>query len=347
MGTEYIVTTNGELYHWGIKGMKWGVRRYQNKDGSLTKAGKKRYDKEKAELKEREKNIKGHERTKTKLAKLDAKKAELDAREKALKDDTDDVKKPEIKDDRKSPKDMSDVELQNVVNRLRNEDAYRDLSKKLGYDGPTTELDFRIAEMEKQKRYLELQRDIAKLTPEQTSRGKKFVTKVFDNVIEPALMTAGKDVLTKALKEAGYGAIDKALGKDARKTVKDGAKEAKKAVDDAVKDAKKSADKAGKKQSKKEAKKEAKRQAKAAKAEAKASKVFEGEVVGNGQSRKSSDSSTKTSKTTIDAEWWNDVYDTPTTSMTTVSRNYSSGRTYVSGYLNSPIYSLPYPRDDY
>lgn len=33
-----------ELYHWGIKGMKWGVRRYQNSDGSLTPAGKKRYN---------------------------------------------------------------------------------------------------------------------------------------------------------------------------------------------------------------------------------------------------------------------------------------------------------------
>lgn len=43
MGTEYILTTNGELYHWGVKGMKWGVRRYQDKDGSLTAAGKKRY----------------------------------------------------------------------------------------------------------------------------------------------------------------------------------------------------------------------------------------------------------------------------------------------------------------
>lgn len=46
----YVLTSNGgfisqnELYHHGIKGMKWGVRRFQNEDGSLTSAGKKRYD---------------------------------------------------------------------------------------------------------------------------------------------------------------------------------------------------------------------------------------------------------------------------------------------------------------
>lgn len=33
----------GKLEHHGIKGMRWGVRRFQNKDGSLTPAGKKRY----------------------------------------------------------------------------------------------------------------------------------------------------------------------------------------------------------------------------------------------------------------------------------------------------------------
>lgn len=40
MGFYYV---SNELYHSGVKGMKWGVRRYQNADGSYTKAGRKRY----------------------------------------------------------------------------------------------------------------------------------------------------------------------------------------------------------------------------------------------------------------------------------------------------------------
>ena len=42
---SYFPSEN-ELTHHGVLGMKWGVRRYQNKDGSLTEAGKKRFAKE-------------------------------------------------------------------------------------------------------------------------------------------------------------------------------------------------------------------------------------------------------------------------------------------------------------
>ena len=41
--SEYTIV-NGELYHYGVKGMKWGVRRYQNYDGSYTQAGVKRFN---------------------------------------------------------------------------------------------------------------------------------------------------------------------------------------------------------------------------------------------------------------------------------------------------------------
>ena len=123
-----------EIRHHGIKGQKWGVRRFQNADGSLTAAGRKRYGdgessydygKDSGDRKVvrvgKESNTENYENAIKKT------KAAGDAVENIRKfnNDAKRIKDPAMeKRIRKSTEQMSDKELQQRVQRLNMEDNY-------------------------------------------------------------------------------------------------------------------------------------------------------------------------------------------------------------------------------
>ena len=149
-----------ELYHWGIKGQRWGVRRYQNPDGSLTPAGKIRY-----------------ENNSRFRAKIDKQAAENKPKPKTISE-------------------MSDDELKTYISRKTAE-----------------------------KQAYMLRNDIANLNPKQVSVGEKFVKKVWEGAISPAIVEAGKKFLTEGLnkmskKALGDNVVDEMskLEKEAKKS---------------------------------------------------------------------------------------------------------------------------------
>ena len=125
-----------ELYHHGIKGMKWGVRRYQNADGSLTAAGQKRYDRDIREnnAKKKDNRIKDLEQTgpdpkRWAREDLERSKKVIDANSDLVKEfkKLEQVTTPAPKAKKLDLSKMSDKELRDQINRELLEQQYNKL----------------------------------------------------------------------------------------------------------------------------------------------------------------------------------------------------------------------------
>ena len=97
------------LYHHGIKGQQWGIRRYQNPDGSLTPDGRKRYMKD---ARWRTKYLKMKKKEQDEAARVHESKEKRTAR---LLESTD------ANELYKHRKDLSTAELQERINRIQTE----------------------------------------------------------------------------------------------------------------------------------------------------------------------------------------------------------------------------------
>ncbi len=176
-----------ELYHYGVLGMKWGRRRYQHKDGTLTSAGKKRYNKELEKLKAEQKIVKNKLRTKAKIDKLEAMRNEIDEAKRTLNGEKSAKTKrepatlsPDAKTIYENRHNLTDKEIQDAWNRLSNE------------------------------------RNIKSLIPEQKSAGKRFIEAFCNTSKTTKSVVDASDDFYKSM-EKGMQLIDKMSKKGKQK----------------------------------------------------------------------------------------------------------------------------------
>lgn len=165
---------NNYLEHHGILGMKWGIRRYRNKDGTLTNAGKKR------------------------AAKLEAERRLLDDAKSKNSSVSKSSSTQEVSKKSKDVSEMTDEELNKAINRIRNENTYKELTE------PKPNQALRTA-----KERLELERDYKRLYNELHPQQEKFSKKLVDklktesiNAINEVVAKQGKNLVEKLMNKA-------------------------------------------------------------------------------------------------------------------------------------------------
>lgn len=170
MGQEKLLSDE-ELYHYGILGQKWGLRRYQNADGTLTPEGRERML-ARARKYESKANVTIGESRSAKLRRAKLNQRAKDARYEVRKSDLKKarLKKAEKKNSsennaKKSVKDMSDEELKREIARAKLENEY------------------------------------SQLHPKQVSAGRKFASYVFKRMILPSATSVGTAYFTKVGKQ--------------------------------------------------------------------------------------------------------------------------------------------------
>ena len=167
---------NNYLEHHGILGMKWGIRRYRNKDGTLTNAGKKR------------------------AAKLEAERRLLDDSKSKNSSVSKSSSTQEVVKKSKDVSEMTDEELNKAINRIRNENTYKELTE------PKPNQALRTA-----KERLELERDYKRLYNELHPQQEKFSKKLIDK-LKSESMNAVNEVVAKQGKNLVEKMMNKVLG---------------------------------------------------------------------------------------------------------------------------------------